>query len=91
LPFYILYQDFYCQVLKNTIVFTKITILLFYKAVETIDNWNLLCEHGITVTLENNTDIQYIANASEQLKTTSTILKTATTTLKNKLSQYKYC
>ena len=61
------------------------------KAVETIDNWNLLCEHGITVTLENNTDIQYIANASEQLKTTSNVLKTATTTLKNKLSQYKYC
>jgi hypothetical protein len=61
------------------------------KAVETIDNWNLLCEHGISVTLENNPDIQYIANASEQLKTTSTVLKTATTTLKNKLSQYKYC
>lgn len=61
------------------------------KAVETIDNWNLLCEHGITVTLENNTDIQYIANASEQLKTTSNVLKTATTTLKNKLSQYRYC
>ena len=66
-------------------------ILFFNKAVETIDNWNLLCEHGITVTLENNTDIQYIANASEQLKTTSNVLKTATTTLKNKLSQYKYC
>ena len=65
-------------------------ILFFNKAVETIDNWNLLCEHGITVTLENNTDIQYIANASEQLKT-SNVLKTATTTLKNKLSQYKYC
>ena len=61
------------------------------KAVETIDNWNLLCEHGISVTLENNPDIQYIANASEQLKTTSNVLKTATTTLKNKLSQYKYC
>jgi hypothetical protein len=41
--------------------------------------------------LENNTDIQYIANASEQLKTTSNVLKTATTNLKNKLSQYKYC
>ena len=76
-------------------------ILFFNKAVETIDNWNLLCEHGITVTLENNnlkvskfrdgSDIQYIANASEQLKTTSNVLKTATTTLKNKLSQYKYC
>jgi len=61
------------------------------KAVQTIDNWNLLCEHGISVTLENNPDIQYIAHASEQLKTTSSVLKTATTTLKNKLAQYKYC
>ena len=61
------------------------------KAVQTIDNWNLLCEHGISVTLENNPDIQYIAQASEQLKTTSSVLKTATTTLKNKLAQYKYC
>ena len=61
------------------------------KAVETIDNWNLLCEHGISVTLENNPDIQYIAQASAQLKTTSSVLKTATTTLKNKLAQYKYC
>ena len=61
------------------------------KAVETIDNWNLLCEHGISVALENNTDIQYISNASEQLKTTSTVLKNATTNLKNKLANYKYC
>ena len=61
------------------------------KAVETIDNWNLLCEHGISVTLENNHDIQYIAQASEHLKTTSNVLKTATTTLKNKLARYKYC
>jgi hypothetical protein len=61
------------------------------KAVQTIDNWNLLCEHGISVTLENNHDIQYIAQASEHLKTTSNVLKTATTTLKNKLARYKYC
>jgi hypothetical protein len=61
------------------------------KAVETIDNWNLLCEHGISVALENNTDIQYISNASEELKTTTNVLKSATSTLKNKLAQYKYC
>jgi len=61
------------------------------KAVETIDNWNLLCEHGISVALENNTDIQYISHASEELKTTSNVLKNATTNLKNKLAQYKYC
>lgn len=61
------------------------------KAVQTIDNWNLLCEHGISVALENNVDIQYISNASEQLKTTSNVLKNATTNLKNKLAQYKYC
>jgi hypothetical protein len=61
------------------------------KAVETIDNWNLLCEHGISVGLENNVDIQYITQASEELKNTSNVLKNATTNLKNKLAQYKYC
>jgi hypothetical protein len=61
------------------------------KAVETIDNWNLLCEHGISVALENNTDIQYITHASTELKNTSNVLKIATTNLKNKLAQYKYC
>ena len=61
------------------------------KAVETIDNWNLLCEHGISVTLENNNDIQYIKQSSEELKNTSNVLKNATTNLKNKLAQYKYC
>jgi hypothetical protein len=61
------------------------------KAVETIDNWNLLCEHGISVALENNVDIQYISHASDELKTTSNVLKNATTNLKNKLAQYKYC
>jgi hypothetical protein len=61
------------------------------KAVETIDKWNLLCEHGISVALENNTDIQYISQASDNLKNKSNVLKTATVNLKNKLAQYKYC
>jgi hypothetical protein len=61
------------------------------KAVETIDKWNLLCEHGISVALENNTDIQYISQASDDLKNKSNVLKTATANLKNKLAQYKYC
>ena len=61
------------------------------KAVETIDKWNLLCEHGISVALENNTDIQFITQSSNDLKTKSNVLKTATTNLKNKLAQYKYC
>jgi hypothetical protein len=61
------------------------------KAVETIDKWNLLCEHGISVALENNTDIQYISQASDDLKNKSNVLKTATVNLKNKLAQYKYC
>jgi len=64
---------------------------IIHKAVETIDNWNLLCEHGISVALDNNTDIQFITQSSTELKNTSNVLKTATTNLKNKLAQYKYC
>jgi len=61
------------------------------KAVQTIDNWNILCEHGISVALESNVDIQYIQQSSNELKQTTNVLKTATNKLKTKLAQYKYC
>ena len=57
-------------------------------AVRTIDNWNILCEQGVSIAMSNNPDIQYINNASTELKNTTQTLKNATDKLKNKLSSY---
>jgi hypothetical protein len=57
-------------------------------AVTTIDNWNTLCEQGVSIAMANNPDIQYITNASNELKNTTVTLKNATSKLKNKLSSY---
>lgn len=60
------------------------------KAVSTIDSWNLICEQGVSVAMNNNPDIQYISNASSQLKTTATNLQAATQKLKNKLAVFSF-
>ena len=57
-------------------------------AVATIDNWNVLCEQGVSIAMSNNPDIQYIKNASNQLKNNTNILKTSTDKLKLKLAAY---
>lgn len=58
-------------------------------AVQTINNWNILCEQGVSIAMANNPDIQYIASASEQLKLKTQTLKNATNLLKCKLDTYK--
>jgi len=57
-------------------------------AVATIDNWNILCEQGVSIAMSNNPDIQYIKTASNELKNTTQTLKNATNKLKNKLTLY---
>ena len=57
-------------------------------AVATIDNWNILCEQGVSIAMSNNPDIQYIKTASNQLKNTTQTLKFATNKLKGKLAAY---
>lgn len=58
-------------------------------AVQTINNWNILCEQGVSIAMANNPDIQYIASASEELKLKTQTLKNATNMLKSKLDAYK--
>lgn len=57
-------------------------------AVTTIDNWNVLCEQGVTIAMANNPDIQYIVEASDQFKQKTQTLKNATNLLKSKLAGY---
>lgn len=58
---------------------------IIQKAVTTIDDWNVLCEQGVTIALSNNQDIQYIKQVNNELKTKTNSLKSATDTLRAKL------
>jgi hypothetical protein len=62
---------------------------IIQQAVATIDNWNVLCEQGVSIAMSNNPDIQYIKSASDQFKTTTQTLTTATNQLKVKLAKFK--
>ena len=58
------------------------------KSVESIDNWNSLCEHGVTIAMQDNVDIQYIQTASNQLKQTSISVRNNSVRLRQKLANY---
>lgn len=57
-------------------------------AVTTIDSWNALCEQGVSISLENNPDVQYIKQANANLNAKTAALKTATASLKAKLARF---
>jgi hypothetical protein len=57
-------------------------------AIATINNWNILCEEGVSIALTKNEDVQYIHNANASLQSTTVALKNATNSLKAKLSLY---
>jgi hypothetical protein len=61
------------------------------EAVATIDNWNVICEHGISIAMENNPDVIYITQASNELKQTTNDLKRATSILRNKFASFQLC
>ena len=58
------------------------------KAVSTIDNWNVLCDQGVSIAISSNPDIQYITQSNDLLKTQTTNLRSATSSLRTKLSLY---
>jgi hypothetical protein len=59
---------------------------IILKAVDTIDNWNVVCEHGITIAMNNNDSLKSIQKNNQDLKNSATILKNVTTNLRNKLN-----
>lgn len=58
------------------------------KSIDTIDSWNVLCEQGVSIAMASDPDVQYIQQASSQLKNTTFNLKTVTNTLKSKLAAF---
>jgi hypothetical protein len=58
------------------------------KATTTIESWNAICEQGVSIAMNNDPDIQYIKQVSNQLKQTSLSLNAYTNQLRNKLNMY---
>jgi len=58
------------------------------QSVNTINSWNVLCEQGVSIAMSGDPDIQYIHQASNQLKTTTVNLKSVTASLKSKLASF---
>ena len=56
------------------------------KAVNTIDNWRILCDQGVAIALTNNTEINVIKSINSNLLTKTNRLKQSTNILKNKLN-----
>ena len=63
-------------------------VAIINNAVAAIDNWNVLCEEGLTIALTNNPDIQYINNANIELMAKTSQLQDATSRLKARFIQY---
>jgi len=61
------------------------------QAVNTINSWNILCEQGISVSLQHDPDIQVIAQVNGQLIQKKNALVSATSALKTKLAKYNFC
>ena len=61
------------------------------KAVTTIDNWNIICNQGVSIAMSSNTDIKYIKNVNTILKQKTTTMTSMTQTLKTKLTSYLSC
>jgi hypothetical protein len=57
-------------------------------AVSTIDNWNVLCEQGVSIAMADDPDVQYIKTVNSTLKQTNLALKSLTATLQTKLNGY---
>jgi hypothetical protein len=57
-------------------------------AVSTIDNWNILCNQGVSIAMTNNVDIQKIKQVNSALKSKTDIIKNSTNLLKAKFAQF---
>jgi len=58
------------------------------KAVDTIDNWNIICQEGVSIAMTKNPDIVSINHTNQLLKNKTGQLNSLVSTLKTKLSGY---
>jgi hypothetical protein len=57
-------------------------------AVTTINNWNILCDQGVSIAMSSDPDIQFVTNANQSLRQKSQTLTNATALLRSKLAAF---
>ena len=57
-------------------------------AVRSIQQWNILCEQGVSIAMSSNVDIQNIARINSALKTKTSSINNAVTVLTSKFSAF---
>ena len=85
------YINYFVSPDDTTLVDTKLSSEdknIITNAVTTINNWNILCDNGVSIAMSNNPDIQYINQTNNNLRVKTNLIKTATILLKKKLAQY---
>lgn len=58
------------------------------QSVATINTWNTLREHGVSIAMSNNVDVKYIQNTNIELKQKTVTLKNTISKLKSKLASF---
>jgi hypothetical protein len=58
------------------------------KAVQTIENWNVLCEMDVSVAMSNSPDVVSVKAACASFGAKTSLLQSNTSTLRSKLSLY---
>ena len=61
---------------------------IIHKSVEAIDNWNTLCEYGVSIAMSNDENIQCIQEYSTELQGKSSTLINAANSLRTKLAAF---
>lgn len=59
------------------------------RAVSAIENWSILCEQDVSISMSNNPDVLYIKQANVELSSKATVLRSNTSALRNKFALYK--
>jgi len=58
------------------------------KAVETIDQWNVICDQGVSIAMSQDSNIQYIVQSSNTLKVSAMNFRDMTSKLRVKMQKW---
>lgn len=77
-----------CSTVLTDAELTSVEKTIIQEAVHTIDQWNVICQQGVTIAMGNDPDIQYISQVNAQIQQSSVSLRQATSTLRNKIAAW---
>jgi len=77
-----------CSTVLTDAELTPVEKNIIQQAVHTIDQWNVICQQGVTIAMGNDPDVQYISQANAQIQLSTASLQQATSTLRNKIAAW---